>query len=190
MPRQARCGSGLPLVPSGALFGGGRQFVRAELRNAPAPLPLPIDLHTLKALKQSPLGLDLYFWLVYRTFTLRAPLTLTWRQIYRQFGAHPANGPADISGFRRQCLRELKKIKHAWPAALWDGHGRARDLAVAASYPAGTTPAHQRIGEHAARLTRVGRSTSAPPVPGRAVAAPGAAQRPVRAAWEFSTKGL
>ena len=71
--------------------------------------PIPIDLHTLKALKRSPLGLDLYFWLVYRTFTLRAPLTLTWRQIYRQFGAHPANGPADISGFRRQCLRELKK---------------------------------------------------------------------------------
>ena len=77
--------------------------------------PIPIDLHTLKALKRSPLGLDLYFWLVYRTFTLRAPLTLTWRQIYQQFGAHPANGPADISGFRRQCLRELKKIKRAWP---------------------------------------------------------------------------
>ena len=77
--------------------------------------PIPIDLHTLKALKRSPLGLDLYFWLVYRTFTLRAPLTLTWRQIYRQFGAHPANEPADISGFRRQCLRELKKINHAWP---------------------------------------------------------------------------
>ena len=54
-------------------------------------------LVVLKALKRSPLGLDLYFWLVYRTFTLRAPLTLTWRQIYRQFGAHPANGPADIS---------------------------------------------------------------------------------------------
>ena len=77
--------------------------------------PIPIDLHTLKALKRSPLGLDLYFWLVYRTFTLRQPLTLSWRQIYRQFGAHPADGPADISGFRRQCLRELKKIKRAWP---------------------------------------------------------------------------
>ena len=77
--------------------------------------PIPIDLHTLKALKRSPLGLDLYFWLVYRTFTLRQPLTLSWRQIYRQFGAHPADGPADTSGFRAQCLRELKKIKRAWP---------------------------------------------------------------------------
>ena len=31
-------GPGLPLGPSGALFGGGRQFVRAELRNAPAAM--------------------------------------------------------------------------------------------------------------------------------------------------------
>ena len=28
--------------------------------------PIPLDLNTLKALKRSPLGLDLYFWLVYR----------------------------------------------------------------------------------------------------------------------------
>ena len=31
--------------------------------------PIPLDLHTLRALKRSPLGLDLYFWLTYRTFT-------------------------------------------------------------------------------------------------------------------------
>ena len=35
--------------------------------------PLPLDLHTLKALKRSPLGLDLYFWLTYRTFSLKTP---------------------------------------------------------------------------------------------------------------------
>ena len=78
--------------------------------------PIPIDLHTLKALKRSPLGLDLYFWLVYRTFTLKAPLTLSWRQLYRQFGASPAHGgPAYINSFRRSVLREFKKIKRVWP---------------------------------------------------------------------------
>ena len=77
--------------------------------------PIPLDLHTLRALKRSPLGLDLYFWLVYKTFALRQPLTLSWRQLYKQFGAHPADGPARITGFRWQCLRELKKIKRAWP---------------------------------------------------------------------------
>ena len=31
-------------------------------------------MNTLTALKRSTLGLDLYLWLVYRTFALRAPL--------------------------------------------------------------------------------------------------------------------
>ena len=53
--------------------------------------PVPLDMNTLTALKRSTLGLDLYLWLVYRTFPLRAPLRLSWRQVYRQFGAHPDN---------------------------------------------------------------------------------------------------
>ena len=51
--------------------------------------PVPIDMNTLTALKRCSLGLDLYLWLVYRTFPLRAPLRLTWKQVYRQFGLHP-----------------------------------------------------------------------------------------------------
>ena len=40
--------------------------------------PVPLDLTTLKALKRSPLGLDLYLWLVYRTFPLRSAQRITW----------------------------------------------------------------------------------------------------------------
>ena len=43
--------------------------------------PVPLDLTTLTALKRSTLGLDLYLWLVYRIFALRAPLRLTWRHL-------------------------------------------------------------------------------------------------------------
>ena len=79
--------------------------------------PVPIDMNTLTALKRSPLGLDLYLWLTYRTFALRAPLRLTWRQVYRQFGAHPAKASdrVTVRNFQRKVLRELKKIKIAWP---------------------------------------------------------------------------
>ena len=38
--------------------------------------PVPLNMNTLTALKRSPLGLDLYLWLVYRTFPLRARLRL------------------------------------------------------------------------------------------------------------------
>ena len=74
-------------------------------------------MNTLKALKRSPLGLDLYVWLTYRIFALTTPQRLTWRQMYRQFGAHPAQerDKETIQNFRRKVHRELKKIKLAWP---------------------------------------------------------------------------
>ena len=79
--------------------------------------PVPIDMNTLTALKRCALGLDLYLWLVYRTFPLRTPQRITWRQVYRQFGLHPSNASdkRTVLDFRRKVLRELKKIKLAWP---------------------------------------------------------------------------
>ena len=79
--------------------------------------PVPIDMNTLTALKRCSLGLDLYLWLVYRTFALRAPLRLSWRQVYLQFGSYPAkaSNKEPVKDFRRKVLRELKKIKLAWP---------------------------------------------------------------------------
>ena len=79
--------------------------------------PVPLDMNTLKALKRSALGLDLYLWLTYRTFMLNRPLRLTWQQVYRQFGAHPDNASdkRTVLNFRSKVLRELKKIKMAWP---------------------------------------------------------------------------
>ena len=79
--------------------------------------PVPLDMNTLTALKRSPLGLDLYLWLTYRTFALRAPQRLTWRLLYSQFGAHPAKSSDNntVQAFRYKVLRELKKIKLAWP---------------------------------------------------------------------------
>ena len=78
--------------------------------------PVPLDMNTLKALKRCALGLDLYLWLTYRTFALRAPLRLTWRHLYRQFGTDPAKASEKfiVRNFRQNVLRELKKIKLAW----------------------------------------------------------------------------
>ena len=78
--------------------------------------PVPLDMNTLKALKRSSVGLDLYLWLTYRTFTLRAPLHLSWRQLHRQFGADPTKSSDKfiVRNFRCKVLRELKKIKTAW----------------------------------------------------------------------------
>ena len=78
---------------------------------------IPLDMNILRSLKRSPLGLDLYLWLTYRTFGLKRPLRLTWPLLYRQFGVDPArsNDKFTVRDFREDCLRELKKIKDAWP---------------------------------------------------------------------------
>ena len=46
-----------------------------------------------------------------------APQRITWRQVYRQFGLHPdkASDKKTVQNFRIKVLRELKKIKLAWP---------------------------------------------------------------------------
>ena len=44
----------------------------------------------------------------------RVPITLTWRQLFRQFGADPEGRKAGHR-FTRGGLAELKKIKRAWP---------------------------------------------------------------------------
>ena len=90
----------------------GEKFFEEIIRH-----PVPLDLNILKAMKRSSLGLDLYLWLTYRTFTLRRPLRLSWARLYRQFVVNPARagGGGTINNFRTDCLRELIKIKMAWP---------------------------------------------------------------------------
>ena len=90
----------------------GEEFFNELIHN-----PVPLDMNALKALKRSALGLDLYVWLTYRTFNLDAPLRLSWPTLYRQFGVEPGrnNDNVTVQNFRKDCLRELKKIKAAWP---------------------------------------------------------------------------
>ena len=90
----------------------GERFFHEVITN-----PVPLDMHVLRAVRRSPLGLDLYLWLTYRTFHLEAPLRLTWPKLYRQFGADPAraNDNNTLQNFRKDFLRELNKIQRAWP---------------------------------------------------------------------------
>ena len=89
----------------------GQAFFDEILRS-----PVPVDMNVLKALRRSTLGLDLYFWLTCKYFTLAEPVKLRWEQLYEQFGAHP-NRPTRIAvqNFRTDAVRELEKIKLAWP---------------------------------------------------------------------------
>ena len=106
-----------PKRPAESTLWKSKIELSEDLFNEIIQHPVPLDMNTLAALKRSSLGLDLYLWLTYRTFALRAPLRLSWRQVYRQFGVDPARASdkRTVQNFRCEVLRELKKIKLAWP---------------------------------------------------------------------------
>lgn len=84
--------------------------------------PVPIDMRILKTMRRSSLGLDLYLWLSYKTFSLysqgKKPERLSWHLLYQQFGSDPTkvNDKATVNDFRTDVLRELRKLKLCWPA--------------------------------------------------------------------------
>ena len=116
----------------------GEDFFKEIIRR-----PVPLDMNTLKALKRSSLGLDLYLWSAYRTFTLTRPLQLSWWQVYRQFGLDPAKSSdrRTVDAFRTKCLRELKKIKMAWPDL---NYSTAKGVLILSPSNPAISPAEQR----------------------------------------------
>lgn len=82
--------------------------------------PFPVDMRILKAIKRSPLGIDLYTWLTYRVSYLHKPVAISWRQLHAQFGADYSSDKNGMDSFTRKAKRELKKIQLAWPELTYD----------------------------------------------------------------------
>lgn len=78
--------------------------------------PVPIDLGILRALKQSPMALDLYVWLTYRAFYARTPFTVPVPALMEQFGtSRDPEDAKDRRDFMAQLKRAVKKVHKAWP---------------------------------------------------------------------------
>jgi len=72
--------------------------------------PVPIDMRALKALKRSPLAIDIYCWLTYRLSYLKEPTTIPWEVLQIQFGSNYSTNPQGLRDFKKAFLRELKKV--------------------------------------------------------------------------------
>ena len=63
--------------------------------------PVPIDLRAYKALRASPLAMDLYTWLTYRaSYTRRSTTVIRWELLMLQFGAGYGGGVVDAQAIR------------------------------------------------------------------------------------------
>jgi len=90
--------------------------------------PVPIDLRALKALKRSPLALDIYCWLTYRLSYLKGQKVIPWGALQLQFGSgYPQDGQG-LRNFKKAFLRELKKVRLVYQTAKVGSSDRGLEL--------------------------------------------------------------
>ncbi len=101
----------------GALWNSS-VFLGEEFYKALVACAVPVDMRALKALKRSPLALDLYAWICYAAFAIvqhkRPQQFVAWKSLMQQFGTDYTN-PDD---FKRKAKLALRKI-----AGDGKGHG-------------------------------------------------------------------
>jgi len=75
--------------------------------------PIPIDMDVLKALKKSPMALDIYCWLTYRMSYLGNKTMIPWKVLQMQFGANYKR----TRDFKRYFLSQLHIVNGFYPKA-------------------------------------------------------------------------
>jgi len=95
----------------GTLWGSyvilGEHFFKAITGAA-----VPVDMRVLRAIKRSPLALDLYAWTTWRVFRLSKSAFIPWEGLMQQMGSEYS----DIDNFVRKAKAALRKIRAAYPA--------------------------------------------------------------------------
>lgn len=79
--------------------------------------PVPIDLRAYKALRGSPLAMDVYTWLTYRmSYTERRSRPIRWEALMGQFGSNYET-PRAVLDFKKAFLKALKTVQIVYPRA-------------------------------------------------------------------------
>ncbi len=86
----------------------GADFYEEVIKN-----PVPVDMRALKALKRSPMALDIYCWLTYRMSYLRKPIEIPWAALQMQFGADYGRE----RDFKAAFLDHLRAVLTVYPEA-------------------------------------------------------------------------
>lgn len=82
------------------------EFFNEITRNA-----VPLDLRVLATLKNSPLGLDLYMFIAWRTFKMDKPVFISWESLQEQLGGQYSN----TYDFSKKCRFHINRIKAIRP---------------------------------------------------------------------------
>lgn len=115
----------MPVAPKGQMWWNPKEPDQGSLwgswielgedfYSAITAAPVPVDLRALRALKRSPLALDLYAWLTYEAFRASRKgrsRFVSWGNLMQQLGTDYT----DEADFRRKVKAALTKIKAVYP---------------------------------------------------------------------------
>lgn len=77
--------------------------------------PVPVDLRAIRALKKSPLALDLYAWSTYRMSYLAKRTEIPWEALQMQFGADYASTAEGSRNFKKKLIGAMRKVSAVYP---------------------------------------------------------------------------
>ena len=114
--------SDMQVAPKGVLWWDDKQPDQAALwsswielgedfYNASVTSTVPYDLRALRALKKSPLALDMYALVNYHGGTLQKRHFISWTMLMQQMGG----GYEDVDNFRRKATAALLKVRAVLP---------------------------------------------------------------------------
>jgi len=99
----------------GTLWGSyvilGEQFFKAITSAA-----VPVDMRVLRAIKRSPLALDLYAWSTWRVFRLTKSAFIPWEGLMQQMGGEYERA----DNFVQKAKAAIRKIRAVYPALKLD----------------------------------------------------------------------
>jgi hypothetical protein len=108
-----------PRQPDQATLWGSWILLGERFFQAITAAPVPLDSRALRALKRSPLALDLYAWACHKVFQVKRknrPECVSWKDLHAQFGSDYTN----IRHFKAKVLATLRKISQVYPELRYE----------------------------------------------------------------------
>jgi Plasmid encoded RepA protein len=105
-----------PHDPEQGTLWGSYVILGEDFFAAITSAPVPVDMRVLRAIKRSPLALDLYAWVTWRVFRLSKSAFVPWEGLMRQMGSEYACEKE----FARHAKATLRKIRACYPALKLD----------------------------------------------------------------------
>lgn len=141
-----------PVSPEQPALWGSWVELGEAFHDAIIASPVPVDLRALRALKKSPLALDLYAWATYKTFAVnksgKEGQPVPWRSLQKQLGCDYSN-PRHFKAASKIAVRKVQSVFPGFQVDEYvDEHGgglivKRGTTSVARRKDAGTLPKNQ-----------------------------------------------